>query len=220
MGTPSATEPWGWQFDGHHAVINYFVLGDQVVMSPHFAGSEPVTATSGKYKGTSVMQDEQDQGLAFVNALVAGRSARRPSCVRAKRPRTRTSAKPGRTTSSSTTPAFRANAMSTAQKEQLLDADRAVHRRHGRRACASEDGRGPRPLDRTWFAWIGRTEPGSVYYYRIHSPVILIEFDHQKPIGTRHLLRSEQSRPCSTSTRSCGRRTATTTARICCASTT
>ena len=32
MGTPSATEPWGWQFDGHHAIINYFVLGDQVVM--------------------------------------------------------------------------------------------------------------------------------------------------------------------------------------------
>jgi hypothetical protein len=34
MGTPSATEPWGWQFDGHHAIINYFVLGDQVVMTP------------------------------------------------------------------------------------------------------------------------------------------------------------------------------------------
>ena len=34
-------------------------------------------------------------------------------------------------------------------------------------------------LDRTWFAWIGKTEPGSVFYYRIHSPVILIEFDHQ-----------------------------------------
>ena len=44
MGEPSATEPWGWQFDGHHAVINYFVLGDQVVMTPLFAGSEPVIA--------------------------------------------------------------------------------------------------------------------------------------------------------------------------------
>ncbi|MFE6487374.1 DUF3500 domain-containing protein [Streptomyces sp. NPDC057757] len=32
MGTPSATEPWGWQFEGHHLVVNYFVLGDQVVM--------------------------------------------------------------------------------------------------------------------------------------------------------------------------------------------
>jgi hypothetical protein len=38
MGKPSATEPWGWQFDGHHAIINYFVLGDQVVMTPHFVG--------------------------------------------------------------------------------------------------------------------------------------------------------------------------------------
>jgi hypothetical protein len=27
MGQPSATEPWGWQLDGHHAIINYFVLG-------------------------------------------------------------------------------------------------------------------------------------------------------------------------------------------------
>jgi len=34
MGKPSTTEPWGFQFDGHHAVINYFVLGDQVVMTP------------------------------------------------------------------------------------------------------------------------------------------------------------------------------------------
>ena len=26
-------------------------------------------------------------------------------------------------------------------------------------------------LDRTCFAWIGGTEPDSVFYYRIHSPV-------------------------------------------------
>ncbi|MFY9571258.1 MAG: DUF3500 domain-containing protein, partial [Blastocatellia bacterium] len=69
MGTPSAKEPWGWQLDGHHAIINYFVLGDQVVMTPFFAGSEPVTATSGKYKGTSVLQDEQNNGLAMINTL-------------------------------------------------------------------------------------------------------------------------------------------------------
>ncbi len=62
MGKPSATEPWGWQLDGHHVIINYFVLGDQVVMTPFFAGSEPVTATSGKYKGTSILQDEQNRG--------------------------------------------------------------------------------------------------------------------------------------------------------------
>jgi hypothetical protein len=38
-------------------------------------------------------------------------------------------------------------------------------------------------LDATHFAWIGKTEDDSVFYYRIQSPVVLIEFDHQRPIG-------------------------------------
>lgn len=69
MGEPSEKEPWGWQLDGHHLVINYFALSDQVVMTPTFRGSEPVTATSGKYEGTTVLQDEQDKGLALINTL-------------------------------------------------------------------------------------------------------------------------------------------------------
>ena len=56
MGTPSAGEPWGWQLDGHHLVINYFIRGDQIVMTPTFMGSEPVRAESGKYAGTRVFQ--------------------------------------------------------------------------------------------------------------------------------------------------------------------
>jgi hypothetical protein len=43
-------------------------------------------------------------------------------------------------------------------------------------------------LDDTYFAWIGGTDTSSVFYYRIHSPVVLIEFDHQTPIGIRHLM--------------------------------
>ena len=40
-------------------------------MTPAFAGSEPVIAAAGKYKGTVVLQDEQNQGLAMINALTA-----------------------------------------------------------------------------------------------------------------------------------------------------
>ena len=65
MGTPSADQPQGWQLDGHHAIINYFVLGDQVVMTPLFVGSEPAVAVSGKYKGVAVLQREQAKGLEF-----------------------------------------------------------------------------------------------------------------------------------------------------------
>jgi hypothetical protein len=40
-------------------------------------------------------------------------------------------------------------------------------------------------IDNTWFSWIGKTDEDAVFYYRIHSPVILIEFDHQGPIGIK-----------------------------------
>ena len=60
---PAPLKPWGWQLDGHHVVINYFVLGDQVVMSPVFMGSEPVKAEGGQFKGAEVSSGEQDKGL-------------------------------------------------------------------------------------------------------------------------------------------------------------
>lgn len=42
-----------------------------------------------------------------------------------------------------------------------------------------------RHLDTTYFAWIGGTASASVFYYRIHSPVVLIEFDHQRSANLR-----------------------------------
>ncbi|NBC66127.1 MAG: DUF3500 domain-containing protein [Bacteroidetes bacterium] len=69
MGEPSTDEPWGWQLDGHHLVINYFVMGDQVVMTPAFFGSEPVFIDEGEYAGTEVLQEEQDKGLEFMQSL-------------------------------------------------------------------------------------------------------------------------------------------------------
>jgi Protein of unknown function (DUF3500) len=70
MGTPSATEPWGFQFDGHHLVVNYFVLGDQVVMSPCFWGSEP-TSLDIDGETVSVCQEEVEASLAFIQSLTA-----------------------------------------------------------------------------------------------------------------------------------------------------
>ncbi len=35
-----------------------------------------------------------------------------------------------------------------------------------------------RHLDRTYFAWMGGSGPDAAFYYRIHSPVVLIKFDH------------------------------------------
>jgi len=69
FGTPSADEPWGWQIDGHHLIINCFVLGDQLVMTPSFLGSEPCCVDTGPYAGTRVFAAEEANGLALMQAL-------------------------------------------------------------------------------------------------------------------------------------------------------
>ena len=47
--------------------------------------------------------------------------------------------------------------------------------------------RPPRGWPRSPSISIGGTEDDSVFYYRIQSPVALIEFDHETPVGLRHM---------------------------------
>jgi hypothetical protein len=183
LGIPSATQPWGWQFSGHHSIINYFVLGDQVVMTPFFIGSEPVRATSGKYKGTVILQQEQNDGLDMLRALP---DAQRQQAILMF----------SKTGNNNLTEAFkdnvileyaglRANELPDATRQRLRD---LIHLYvsnmddgHARVKMDEVD----RHIENTWFAWIGGTQSDSAFYYRVQSPVILIEFDHQRPANLR-----------------------------------
>jgi hypothetical protein len=183
MGKPSATEPWGYQLDGHHAIINYFVRGDQVVMTPYFTGSEPVIAPSGKYKGLTILQDEQNRGLAMLLALD-------------EKQRSRAVLNPTKTKNYNLTEAWQDNVVldyagarvadfTPKQRGQLLElVELYVGNMDTGHARVKMD-EVMRQHERTHFAWIGGSEPDSVFYYRIHSPVILIEFDHQSPANLR-----------------------------------
>jgi hypothetical protein len=179
MGKPSRTEPWGWQLSGHHAIVNYFVLGDQVVMTPLFLGSEPVRATSGKYKGVVILQQEQNDGLEMLRGLT---DAQRKQAV----------LNFSKTGNNNLTEAFKDNVVLDYAGLRANDMESGARRRlrelvqlyvsnmddgHTRVKMNEVD----RHLENTWFSWIGGTEADSAFYYRVQSPVILIEFDHQRP---------------------------------------
>jgi hypothetical protein len=166
MGEPSADQPWGWQIDGHHLAINYFVLRDQVVMSPVFVGSEPVIAKAGKYKGIAILQDEQNRGLALRRSLT---EAQRKKAV----------LEVAKTDNSILAQAFKDNIVLDYAGVAASDLTRA----HAQ--VKMDEVRAQ--LDRTYFAWIGGDGDDSVFYYRIHSPVVMIEFDHERPANLRHL---------------------------------
>jgi hypothetical protein len=184
MGDPSAREPWGWQFDGHHGVINYFVLGDQVVMTPMFAGSEPVIARTGKYTGTTILQDEQNKGLAFINALPEAQRA--AAILEGDKPVNKNLSEAFRDNVVLDYAGVKASALSAAHRRQLLDLIALYVGNMDDGHAKVKMSEVERQLDRTTFAWIGKTAPDAVFYYRIHSPVILIEFDHQTPVGLRN----------------------------------
>jgi hypothetical protein len=191
MGEPSATQPWGFQVDGHHLILNYFVLGDQVVMSPAFYGSEPVVAPSGRYAGLAILQKEQAMGFALLQSLDAGQRAKAVLAT----------AKPG---NNALTEAFkdnvvldyagvRATELSAEQREQLvaLIGVFVANLADGQAKVKMAEVRAK--LDATHFAWIGGTEAGGVFYFRIHSPVVLVEFDHQRPANLKHLAKDPQA---------------------------
>jgi hypothetical protein len=181
MGTPSATEPWGWQLDGHHLVINYFVLGDQVVMTPTFMGSEPVFAASGKYQGTRILEAHRDRGLALVNSLNA--TQRQAAILDPAKSSNRNQAELFRDNVVIPYAGVRASALDARQKGLLMEliAEYVENMREGHARVKMEEVR--KHLDATYFAWVGANARDSAFYYRVHSPVILIELDHQTPVA-------------------------------------
>jgi hypothetical protein len=193
FGQPSEHEPWGWQIDGHHLIVNCFVLGDQIVVTPMFMGSEPVVAETGIYQGTSVLQAEQNQGLEFIHAL---RPEQRSvailydSILTTALPPERGIGADGRVQTAAfrdniqlSYEGIRATDLTTGQREQLLQlaALYTGKLREGHAELWLDTAR--QHLDDTHFLWMGGTGETDVFYYRIHSPVILIEFDHQPGIA-------------------------------------
>jgi hypothetical protein len=175
FGEPSASEPWGWQIDGHHLIVNCFILGDQLVMTPDFRGSEPVFAKSGKYAGTCVFQDEEALGLELMRALDPDQ--RKAAIIGAKIPRdVITTAQVDNLDLSYAGIAY--DALTAPQRALLrkligLYVDR-IRPEHAKIRMAEVI----KHLSHTYFGWIGECGDTSPFYYRVHSPVILIEFDH------------------------------------------
>jgi hypothetical protein len=179
FGTPSPEQPWGWQIDGHHLNINCFVLGDQLVLTPGFMGSEPVIARSGKYAGTRVFAVEEEQGFALMRSFSEDEQARA----------TIGKDLPGELL----TAAFWDNrridptgirySELSAEGRNRLEALLATYTGRLRPGHAEiRYSEAKRYLTETHFAWIGPCDDASPFYYRIMSPVILIEFDHMPGI--------------------------------------
>jgi Protein of unknown function (DUF3500) len=191
FGEPSTHTPWMWQIMGHHLDLHCTVLGDRLVFAPQFMATEMAELDVGPYAGRKLFDEQERRGLELASSLTAeqrGSAVLYPSMLSRDLPEElgrptngRHRAGAGQDNLVLAYEGIPATALSGDQRAKLLAlVDSYLARwpdghREIERAQVLEH------LDETYFAWIGDT--GSApFYYRVHSPVILIELDHHPGI--------------------------------------
>lgn len=188
FGEPSEATPWGWNIYGHHVAFCCFIIGRQLVISPTFMGVEPNIIDRGNEHDAILFTEEERRGLKLMQSLMPDQQRRATVYTLMEDP----AMPPERFNFADQrhlAGAFQDNRiipcegicaaeMNETQRQLLLDTVAAfVHilpdgPRQARMAQVA------RYLDRTWWCWIGGCGDNDVFYYRIQSPVILLEFDH------------------------------------------
>jgi hypothetical protein len=188
FGEPSTTEPWGWQLHGHHLALNAFVLGPQMVMTPCFWGAEPNEFDDGAMKGRKLFSEEERKGLDFMLSLPPDQQGRARLHADVDSPGIPPGRKhfadhlhlagAGRDNRVIPYEGLAGSALDGPSRARLLDLAEIYHRHLPDPARRARMGDFERHLADCHFCWIGGTGPDDPFYYRIQSPVAIIEFDH------------------------------------------
>jgi hypothetical protein len=192
FGMPSTSEPWGWQLMGHHLALNCVVIDGQLILSPTFMGAEPNFADNGPFAHVHLFQDEENGGLALIRSLST--EQRRQAIVNHSilgqdQP-------PGRwhpadhlhlggaRQDNRIIPyeGVRAAGFSSDQRHRLLNLISAFVEPMPAGPLKARMDEVERHLAETRFCWIGGTGEHDPFYYRIQSPVVMIEFDHHSGV--------------------------------------
>ncbi|MEV4581540.1 DUF3500 domain-containing protein [Nonomuraea jabiensis] len=192
FGSPSHHRPWGWSLYGHHLALNCLFVGGQQVFTPVFLGAEPNEIDTGAHAGTTVLTEHQKAGLALIRSLPPELVDQAVLFHRKRDP----DLPPGRLHPGDElhlggcfqdnriigTEGLPVATCAPEQKEQVLAlVDLFLgYQPDGPRTARLTEVR--RHLDRTWFCWIGGTGSDDAFYYRVQSPVIIVEFDHHAGI--------------------------------------
>jgi hypothetical protein len=192
FGEPSATEPWGWQLSGHHLIITCFILGEQMTLTPTFMGAEPRRVDEGKYAGTVVFEDEEFLGLQFARNLSAEQKQKAvfsETLIADQLPPGRHQGNDGmsfggRHNDNAVVPyeGVSGAELRPQQRQALLDLTRCYLSALPAGPFAARMDDVERHLLKTHFCWAGGMGEDNGFYYRIQSPVVMIEFDHHKGV--------------------------------------
>lgn len=177
FGTPSKEKPWGWRMEGHHLSINFSSINNEIgSATPTFWGSNPGTVPRGEEMGKQILKLETELGFELCNSFTPEQQKKAifsdkglPEIITVNKPKVQALEPLG----------IGYSEMSEAQQKLLLRLLEVYVRNYqldfSNRLMAKITKAGIQNLS---FAWAGGTSPGTGNYYRIQSPMLLIEYDN------------------------------------------
>jgi hypothetical protein len=186
FGVPGMDEPWGWRVDGHHVSLNVTVAEGEIAVTPSFFGANPARVESGLQAGLEPLRYETKAAFALLASLEEPR--RESAIISAQAPRDILSGQLGRPRETwgewSETVAvegLKASDMTRGQRALLGALIDEIVARFRPEIAAVE--RAAIDDDDLSFAWMGATEEGQPYYFRIAGARFVYEFDATGPAG-------------------------------------
>lgn len=211
FGKPSSSpsQPWGWLLYGHHLDIACFFKGPQVILSPSFTGAEPNIIDQGEWKGTEILHKEGNLGLRLMQSLSnehqqkaqVFKSLRDDGMKQVYGNSNNDESKREELISDTWGPddqrhrcgAFRDNRIvpyegvpvsefSTEQQHLILEICHEFLLYHATKSRNQKLEQVKDHYAETHFCWIGGFGDDDAFYFRIQSPVILVELDHHSGV--------------------------------------
>ena len=193
FGTPSESRPWGFSFYGHHLCLNIFLYGPQIICSPWFTGAEPNEIDEGPHAGTTILRVEEKLGLELMQSLPPEQQKVAQIYKLMKDPEM-PKGRWNHDDQRHLCGAYRDNRIVpyegvvvsnlSSQHQDLIT--KILHEYFLYLPKQARDMRLDQAIkhySETYFSWIGGLEStDSVYYYRIQSPVVIVEFDHHSGV--------------------------------------
>ncbi|GAB2604775.1 DUF3500 domain-containing protein [Spirosoma areae] len=197
FGEPATKNPWSWRIEGHHLSLQFLSLASQVLgQTPTFFGSNPGVLRYDStmadkrmadsrvknlpQKGRQIFKVETEQAFALLNSLNPDQRNKAVVATVAY-PEMVTSNK--RSASLEKMEGLKLAEMNASQRKLFLGLLQSYLTNYRITLAKQQmDKLEKAGLDSLRFAWAGDLTPelgaGKGWYYRIHGPTILIEYDN------------------------------------------
>lgn len=179
IGNPSETDPWQWQFGGHHVTVNATIVGSHLSLTPSFIGVQPATYTDANGKTVRSLGDIEDEAFALVNAL----DAAQPQAAILGNTYVDLVLGPGQDGKTIQSEGLPASKMTSAQQTAFVHLIAHYTGLANDAAAATRMAEIQANLDQTYVAWYGPTTKGSAAYFRVTGPTTVIEYSPQQQLS-------------------------------------